>query len=169
MTELVFRADRLVLRLVDGGVRFVVIGGFAGQLHGSSLITYDLDICYARDDANIAALVVVLTELRTTLRGAPPDVPFRLDVVSIRNGDAFTFNTELGPLDILGTVARDRERVDYDAFLPNAVEVELEGRTFKVAGLDDIMAMKRAAGRPKDLIALENLGALREEIDRRPD
>lgn len=169
MTELVFRADRLILDLVDGGVRFVVIGGFAGQLHGSSLITYDLDISYARDDANIAAIVAVLIDLHATLRGAPSELPFRLDVRSITNGDSFTFNTDLGPLDILGTVARDRERVEYADLLPNALSVELEGRTFMVAGLDDIMAMKRAAGRPKDLIALEVLGALREEIDRQDE
>ena len=166
MTDPAFRTDALLRALVDGGVRFVVIGGFAGQVHGSSLLTYDLDICYARDEANLVALVAVLRGLDATLRGAPPDLPFWLDPATIRAGDVFTFNTDAGPLDILGSVARDGWRAEYEALLPTSIEATIEGRSFQVAGLDDLIAMKRAAGRPKDRVELEILGALREEIDR---
>ncbi len=55
----------------------------------------------------------------------------------------------------------------YETLLPNAIEIPVDGETIRVAGLDDLIAMKRAAGRPKDRIELEILGALREEIDRR--
>ena len=40
----------LIRALVDAGVDFIVIGGVAGQLLGSPVVTFDLDICYARDD-----------------------------------------------------------------------------------------------------------------------
>jgi hypothetical protein len=43
------------------------------------------------------------------------------------------------------------------------------GQNVHVASLEDLMAMKRAAGRPKDRIELEILGALREELDLRGD
>jgi predicted nucleotidyltransferase len=53
--------------------------------------------------------------------------------------------------------------------LRNAVPIELSGVRVHAAGLDDLIAMKRAAGRPKDRVELEILGALREEIDRRAE
>jgi hypothetical protein len=66
--------------LSEHRVRFVLIGGFAAALRGSPMITGDIDICYARDDANLRALAAALGALDATLRGAPPDVPFQLDV-----------------------------------------------------------------------------------------
>jgi hypothetical protein len=84
-------------------VRFVVIGAFAGRLLGSPSLTRDLDICYARDRENLEALAAALRELHARLRGVHEDVPFRLDAKTLANGDSFTFVTDAGDLDILGT------------------------------------------------------------------
>jgi hypothetical protein len=145
-------------------VRFVLIGGVAGNLRGSTTVTQDVDVCYARDDENLERMAVALRELNARLRGSPPDVPFVLDAQTLKMGDHFTFATDAGSLDVLG----------YPSGIPGGYE-ELErasdpiriapGLTVQVASIDDLIRMKRAAGRPKDLIEVEVLGALRDEID----
>jgi hypothetical protein len=154
----------LALRVLkDRDVRFIVIGGFASSIRGSPVITGDLDLCYARDDRNLEAFAAALQELGAKLRGAPPDVPFQLDAQSIKNGDHFTFITSAGRLDCLGTPAGTAGYRDLEAA---ATDEDVDGLTVRVAGLDDLMRMKRAAGRTKDRVALEWLGALRDELER---
>jgi hypothetical protein len=157
----------LALRVLDKhGVRFILIGGFAASIRGSPVITGDLDLCYARDDRNMEALVAALQELDAKLRGAPADVPFQLDAQSIRNGDHFTFIASAGRLDCLGTPAGTAGYKDLDSA---ATDEDLDGLKVRVASLEDLVRMKRAAGRKKDEIALEWLGALQEELERGPD
>jgi hypothetical protein len=150
--------------LVARRVRFVVIGGFASQLRGSPSLTGDTDVCYARVRDNIERLTMALRDLRASVRGGQEDVPFILDARTIEGGDHFTFDTTAGALDILG----------HPSGIPGGYE-ELEraadrmeiapGLRVEVASIDDIIRMKRAAGRPKDLIEVEVLGALRDELD----
>lgn len=148
--------------LSEHGVRFVLIGGYAAALRGSPMITGDIDICYARDGANLQALAAALEELGATLRGAPPDVPFRLDAATLKAGDHFTFSTKAGSVDCLGTPAGTDGFADLDA---SATDEDLDVRTVRVASIDDLIRMKQAAGRPQDLIAVEWLSALRDELD----
>jgi hypothetical protein len=148
--------------LTDHGVRFVVIGGFAGAIRGSPMITGDLDLCYARDDEDLERLASALGALGATLRGAPADLPFQLDAPSLRAGDHFTFWTSAGPLDCLGTPTGTDGFADLDA---SATSEDLDGLTVRVAAIDDLIRMKRAAGRPQDLIAIEWLSALRDELE----
>lgn len=154
---------RALLEMLTGEeVEFIVIGGVAGQLLGSPVVTFDLDICHARDPNNLERLARVLSTIEARLRGAPPDLPFRLDARTLMNGDSFTFTTTLGDLDILGTPAGTQ---GFDDLTTSAVGYEIDGLTVRVASLDDLIRMKRAAGRPKDLLAIEELGALRDELD----
>jgi hypothetical protein len=149
--------------LVKHKVRFVVIGGIAGRLRGSTTVTEDVDVCYAPEPENFDPLAAALRELRARLRGAPEDVPFRLDAKTLEAGDHFTFVTTAGSLDILGHPSGIPG--GYEELERAADEVELGGFKVKVASIDDLIRMKRAAGRPKDLIEVELLGALRDEID----
>jgi hypothetical protein len=151
--------------LNEEGVRFVLIGGFGGRLHGSPTVTNDLDLCYARDRDNLEALARALKRLHARLRGAPEAVPFRLDARTLAAGDHFTFATDAGSLDILGTPAGVS---GFEELSRTAEAMDLDGLTVPVASLDDLIRMKLASRRPKDLIEAEVLGALREEIDRRP-
>ncbi|MGH2557354.1 MAG: hypothetical protein ACRDHO_16840 [Actinomycetota bacterium] len=148
--------------LKEHDVRFILIGGLAASIRGSPVITGDLDLCYARDDGNLRTLASALSELEAKLRGAPDDVPFQLDARSLKNGDHFTFRTSAGPLDCLGTPAGTAGYRDLDAA---ASDEDVDGLTVRVAGLEDLIRMKRAAGRAKDKVALEWLGALRDEIE----
>ena len=154
---------RLLRALAAHGVRFVVIGGIAGRLHGSPTVTRDLDICYARDDANLEVLATALQQLRARLRGAADPLPFRLEARTLAAGDSFTLETDAGDFDLLGTPAGTS---GYDELLRTAEEVDLEGLTVRVASIDALIQMKRAAGRRKDMIEVEILSAVRDELDR---
>lgn len=144
------------------GVRFVIIGAFAGRLLGSPSLTRDLDICYARDDDNLEALAVALQELHARLRGVAEEVPFRPDAKTLAAGDSFTFVTDAGDLDVLGTPSGT---AGYEELARTADMVDLGGIPVQVASIDSLIRMKRAAGRPKDLIEVEVLAALRDELD----
>ncbi len=151
-------ATRLLGLLTARGVDFVVIGGVAAILHGGAQFTEDLDICHATDPGNLRALAKVLIEVEATLRGAPADVPFTPDERTLRGVEVLTLRTSAGKLDVLTkpdgappfrTLRERADRLDVGAF------------AVLVASLPDLIAMKRAAGRPKDEIAVEELEVIR--------
>jgi predicted nucleotidyltransferase len=102
--------------------------------------------------------------LRLTLRGAPPDLKFRLDAKALALGQNYTFEVDgedaldfLGYLEPIGT---------YDDLLPGTETVEIGGRPTRVIGLDDLMRIKRHINRPKDrdsLLQLEAIKRVREQ------
>lgn len=143
---------RLLEVLDQHGVDFVVVGGIAGNVHGSAFPTFDLDIAYSRDEGNLRRLAVVLREIGATLRGAPPDLPFQLDAQALANGANFTFDTSLGSFDILGDIDGMR---DYESLREAANSEVLGDVTVRIASIDDLIAMKRAANRLKDRMAVE--------------
>ena len=131
--------------------------------HGSAYVTDDLDICYARNPRNIEALSAALADLHPTLRGAPADLPFKLDPPTIKAGLNFPLWTPLGSIDILGEVAGVG---DYESALRQSESHEIHGFHVCVLTLDALIASKRAAGRRKDsehLLELEELRKLRSE------
>jgi hypothetical protein len=158
-----FDPVRALGTLVRHRVRFVIIGGFAGRLWGSTTVTNDLDICYARDKKNLTALAGALRELGATLRGAPEGLPFQLDEKTLALGDSFTFTTTAGNLDCLATPSGSQ---GFQDLVAGAAEMQIGSIGVLVASLEDLMRLKKAAGRPKDLIELEILSALKEEIER---
>jgi len=145
------------------GVEFMVIGGQAAVLLGSPLPTLDIDLCYRRTGQNLRRLADALKELHPTLRGAPPDLPFRLDAESLALGSNFTFQTDLGPLDLLGWV---EPFGTYEELVPRAESITVGPLHLLTIGLDDLIAVKRHIGRPKDkaaVLQLEALKRLRED------
>ena len=143
----------LVRALARAGVDFVVIGGVAGGSYGSAFATGDLDVAYARDRANLDRLAAVLAELQASLRGAPEDLPFVLDAKTLENGANFTFLTRHGSLDLL---AEPAGAPSYKKLSSAATIARIGGFEIRIASLDHLIAMKEAAGRPKDqLMATE--------------
>lgn len=141
----------------------MVIGGIAATFQGSTTITRDFDICYSRERANLDRLASALRELDVRLRGVDVDVPIQVDGATLRNGLNFTFKTKHGDFDCLGDPGGG---FDYELLKRNADQMDVTGWKVMVASLDDIIAMKRAAGRIKDRIEVENLSALREVRDK---
>lgn len=165
MSVIVFDPEQILRTLADQGVRYVLIGGVASRLWGSPTVTNDLDICYARDRANLDCLARALRALDARLRGVDANVPFFLDAATLERGDHFTFTTSAGNLDVLGSPSGSR---GFEDLLATATWMELADRRVAVADLDDLITMKRAAGRPKDRVELEILTALRDERSHLP-
>jgi hypothetical protein len=141
-------------------VDFVLIGGMAGIAQGSSYPSFDLDLAYSRDPGNVKRLVAALGELEVRLRGAPPDLRFVLDQRTIEIGSNFTFITPHGDLDVLGHVSGIK---DFDELVDGAVELEVAGFQIKVASIDSLISMKRAANRTKDQLMVEEYLVIADE------
>jgi predicted nucleotidyltransferase len=153
-----FQAGPILRALAAAGVEFVVIGGIAAIAHGSPQITRDLDIVFATNAANLERLGQALQDMKATLRGVTDDVPFVPDARSRRHVRVLTLDTEDGPLDVM--VQPDGSK-GYDQLLAGSIEAVVGGAAVRVAGLDDLIAMKKAAGRPKDRIYVEELEAIK--------
>jgi len=156
-----FRATRLIARLVGAGVDFVVIGGVAVVVQASPRFTNDLDICYARDPENLARLGAALTALDAKLRGIDEDLPFVPDARTLRRTQILTLLTSEGPLDLLVDPAGSP---GYAALRRRADRIDLDGSSVAIASLEDLIGMKRAAGRPQDLIDVESLEVARRRL-----
>lgn len=152
------RLTELLARLVNGGVRFSVIGGVALIARGIQRATEDLDIAYSRDRDNLARLSATLAPLHPRLRGVPAELPFVLNEPSLRSGLNFTLDTDLGPLDLLGEVPGLGPFPQVEAA---STLLAIGGHNILVLTLDGLEAAKRAAGRPKDLIDLGYIRALK--------
>lgn len=157
--------ERLLQVLVGGGVEFIVVGGIAASAHGSIRTTRDVDVVYGRSPENLARIERTLAPFSPYLRGAPPQLPFRLDASTLHAGLNFTLTTSLGDLDLLGEVTGGGP---YEALRAHARELELFGVRCLCVDLDTLIRLKRAAGRPRDLEIIAELEALREERDRKP-
>lgn len=156
-----FQPESVIRLLGRHRVRYVLIGGLAAITHGAPLITQDIDACYARDALNLRRIAKALVEVHAELRGADPALPVRLDAKMLQTGDSFTFTTDIGWLDLLGTPPGT---TGFEDLARTADAFDLFGYRVLVASVEDLIRMKRAAGRPKDLLALEELGALRDEL-----
>ena len=142
---------------MDGRVDFVVIGGVAAVLHGSARNTFDLDICFAGDPDNLEALGSTLVGLRAKLRGVREPVAFVPDAASLNRVDVLTLTTDAGDLDVL-RVPSGAPR--YDVLRSHADRYDVGGFEVRVASVEDLIAMKSAAGRPKDLSDIDELEAI---------
>ena len=156
--------ERFCALFADSGVEFMIVGGQAEALMGSPRVTYDFDFCYRRSADNLEKLAGALRTLKLTLRGAPPDLKFRVDADALKLGSNFTFEVDGEyPLDLLAYL----EPIGtYDDLLPGSDKMEISGRSVKVIGLDDLIGIKRYLGRPKDresLLQLEAIKRLREQ------
>ena len=152
--------ERLLTALKGADVEFIVIGGFAATAHGSAHLTVDLDVVYRRTTDNITRLARALEPLRPYLRGAPPGLPFRFDVDTIRQGLNFTLVTLAGDLDLIGEATGGGT---YEALLMRSEVRDLGGLECRFVDLPTLIHLKRAAGRPKDLERIAELEALRQE------
>jgi predicted nucleotidyltransferase len=150
----------LLRALAAGRVEFIIVGGLAATIHGAARATYDVDVVYARTSENLSRIVAALGPLRPYLRGAPAGLPFTWDIETLSKGLNFTLTTTVGDLDLLGEITYGGT---YDALLSDTEVVTVLGIECRCLSLEQLIQVKRAAGRVKDLEALAELEAIAEE------
>ncbi|HWC47320.1 MAG TPA: hypothetical protein VG448_00365 [Solirubrobacterales bacterium] len=154
----------LLRHLGEAGVEFVVIGGVAVGFHGYVRATKDLDVVPAPDPSNLERLAAVLRDLDAELDGAgeseASELPDPLDADTLGLGGNWVLQTRLGRFDVMQWIG-DSEL--WGMLSPAALEVDLDGIRVRVASYEDLVALKRQAGRPSDLEDLERLRQARGE------
>jgi predicted nucleotidyltransferase len=152
--------QKLIPIMVKGRVKFIIIGGVAAIVHGSARATFDLDVVYSRKPDNIRHLVQSLKPFSPYLRDAPDGLPFVFDQETVQKGLNFTLTTQLGNLDLLGEVIGGGT---YEDLQPSSDKIEVFGTRCFCLGLERLILVKRAAGRPKDFEAIAELETILEE------
>jgi hypothetical protein len=158
--------------LIDHGVEFVIIGGMAARLHGTGHATVDVDICPSSDEANLSNLADALRQLGARLRveGDPEGVAFDPHLDMLRQVTTMTMITDQGPIDLSFTPSGFPD--GFPSLREHASIVVVGAVDLPVASLEDVVISKRAAGRPKDIVALPPLEAHLRRTDgssRKPD
>jgi len=164
-----FDPVRICEILNEEQVDYVVVGGFAAVIRGSSLPTRDIDIVPSRIPANLDRLARALTRMNAEIRISGDSVPARIDGAFLANMPfMLSLVTDFGEMDL--TFAPAGKAGGYDGWRVGATEETVsEGLTVVVASLDDIIDSKQAANRPKDHLSLPYLESLRDEVRRQND
>ncbi len=160
-----FQPARIIETLHRFNVRYVLIGGLAAAIHGSPATTNDADVCPDRNANNLDALAQALRAMDARIRtdAVEGGLAFTCDAEFLTRIDlAVNLTTKFGDFDISYHPAAFTG--GYPDLLPHAVTFDIDGVTVLVASLNDIIASKRSADRPKDHATLPILEALRDEI-----
>jgi hypothetical protein len=159
------RAGEILRALAEGGVDFVVVGGIAVQVHGYLRGTGDVDVVPRPSLGNLSRLGEVLADLEAEVLRAAAPVNVT-DAQLLERAPLLPLLTRSGRLDLINVEHLAGAPSSYDDLRGRALVVTLEGFDVAVAGLDDLVRMKRAAGRPQDLTDIGALTRDDEELQR---
>ena len=158
-----FDPGLLLATLGRHGVEFVVIGGLAATIHGSTLATFDVDVTPRRTRDNLARLSDALTEVNARIRddAGGAGLRFNHDAASLADVEMWNLTTDAGDLDLSFLPAGT---AGFDDLVRDAIRVDIAGITLLVASLADVIRSKEAADREKDRAALPLLRKLLSEV-----
>ncbi|MGH3497892.1 MAG: nucleotidyl transferase AbiEii/AbiGii toxin family protein [Acidimicrobiales bacterium] len=148
-------------------VDYVVVGGYAAQLHGSTRATTDIDLTPDRSPANLARLAKALQELGGGIRvdDLAEGLPFDTSAEALAGMRTLNLRTPHGDIDL--TFEPDGTH-GYPDLIRNADDHNIGTLHIHIAALADIIRSKTAAGRPKDLRALPELIQIQQTLDANP-
>jgi hypothetical protein len=149
--------DQLLARLVRADIRFVVIGGLALGSWGVIRGTKDCDIVPDPTSENLDRLAGVLADLGGHVQLGESLLGSERSIAALlRSGERALIATQLGDLDVV----QGLDGVpSYDELRASAIDVEIADVSIPICALEHLRTMKRAAGRPRDLVDLEDLDA----------
>jgi hypothetical protein len=145
---------KLLIRLIDAKVDFVLVGGLAAATHGCTLVTQDIDLCIDLDLSNLERLQQALSELHPVHRMTAQRVPFRHSPSELGELKNFYLHTDWGQLDCLGAI---KGIGDFKAAVVNSEFVPLENRSFRILTLPALVQAKSALDRPRDAEVVRQL------------
>lgn len=150
-----------IQHLQEAEVQFVIIGGVALILQGGAHVTTDIDFSFAPDEANRQKLAETMNAIHPIPLGWTSFEPYVITAEKLQRVRFFNLKTDIGPIDLLPLPAG----IDsFDGLWERADVMVIEGLSIRVASIDDLVAMKKAAGRPKDERHLMELYALKKII-----
>jgi hypothetical protein len=156
-----FDARELFNVLARHDVEYLTIGGIAIQAYGGQRLTQDLDIAIDPSSANVQRLASALLELDARILGPEGQRSQSTPGAQLlASSDQWHLITPHGPLDILTLPAH---LGTFKNMRAQAHEVPLGELSIPIAHRDDLLEMKRAAGRPQDLADVRLLEALGDE------
>lgn len=152
----------LLEKLLQNNIDFVLIGGFACTVHGSSLVTEDLDISIAINEEQVRKLREALKDISPKHRMNPSFKPSFLTHPEKLDGlKNIYLETDLGILDILDEV---KPIGNFGTLKAHSITLSLYGQKCRVISLDDLIQVKESMSRPKDKEAALQLKAIREKL-----
>lgn len=151
----------LLKRLNDHGVEYVIVGGLAGVIHGSSIVTEDVDVCAPMTPENIERIVAAFRGTDARHRMNPVRPPLPEDPAALAGYKNLYLVTSAGQIDVLSEISGIG---DFARASEGAIKVDLGGIQCPVISIDNLIASKRAMGRPKDIQSAIELEAIRERM-----
>ena len=161
------RPEPLLAVLVAHDVDLVVVGGYAVAAHGFARATKDIDICPDPAEDNLERLAAALAELEAAPIGLDEfegEFDLEPNLEGLKMGGNWTLMTKHGRLDAMQTFSFDDGEGDYSDLAPHTVERTFLGHEVQFCSYDDLLRMKRAAGRAQDKVDIESLKAARSEL-----
>lgn len=147
MTDL----SSLLVRLAEGQVSFVLVGGLAAVSQGAPITTFDVDVVHERSEENVSRLLAVLTALDARYRSHPEVRPSRERLLGAGHQ---LLTTTLGPLDLLGAI---EGALDYAALVADTIRIDLDGNEILVLRLEKLLELKRQWSDPESKLRAEIL------------
>ncbi|MHC4560359.1 MAG: nucleotidyltransferase [Planctomycetota bacterium] len=148
----------LLERLVTADVDLVIVGGFAGIVHGCTYVTQDIDICCDFSSANLLAVQKAISDLHPVHRMTPNRKSLRLTEKTCSQIKNLYLDTNIGQLDCLSFIDGIG---DYQQVKQASKLVEVENMQVRVLGLDALIKAKKAMNRPRDKEAILQLKAIK--------
>jgi len=156
----------LLERLVKAGVDFVIVGGFAGVVHGCTYVTQDIDICCDFSTANLLALQTAISDLDPVHRMTPGRKKLQLTEQTCGQFKNLYLDTKIGQLDCLSFIDG---LGDYDQVKRASRLIEVEDMKICVLTLEALIKTKRAMNRLRDKEVILQLEAIKKLQNNRPD
>ncbi len=148
---------RLLELLSTSGVQFVVVGGTAAVLHGSSTATYDLDVAMPFTRENCQRLLAAVSSIHPRLSHTPDKRPLALDADALAKFKNLYLTTDAGRLDVLGSLP---PLPDLAQVMASAARMDVGGIEVRVVSLEDLILVKSSMNRPKDAQVAAELRAI---------
>lgn len=153
--------NNLLDLLLTNHVEFVLVGGFASVLYGSSITTRDLDICMLLTPDSIEKLRKILKQYDPKHRINPKKISFLTFPEKSDEIKNLYLETKIGTLDIISQITGVG---DFERIKEKAVKIEIFGKQCLVMSIDDLIKSKKTIGREKDKLVINELLAIKDKL-----